>query len=135
MNLSAIDNQEKFNAIVKDALAKSANYSRWQNAINKAVTQIQLNGEFMTWQADSKSLLIWSQESNAIHAANGVCDCQAFDRGFPCWHRAAARLVRIYMELADAPTPTKTDWRTESKSPYLKTSSNKMPERVGGVRI
>jgi hypothetical protein len=33
----AINNTENFNEIVTEALAKSANYSRWQTAINGCV--------------------------------------------------------------------------------------------------
>ena len=43
----AINNTEKFNEVVAEALAKSANYSRWQKGINKAVVQIEENGTFM----------------------------------------------------------------------------------------
>jgi hypothetical protein len=122
----AINNQQKFNATVKEALTKSANFPRWQNAIGKAVAQIELHGEFMTWMPETKSLLIWSQDSNDIHAANGVCDCEAFKRGFPCWHRAAARLVRLYME-------ARLD--EGNNIPYLKPTIERKAERVGGIRI
>ena len=119
----AINNQQKINEIVTESLAKSANYSRWLNAINKAVVQIDANGNFMEWMEDSKSLLIWSQDSNEIHAANGVCDCPAYKRGFPCWHRAAARLVRLYME-------------PEAKElTYLRPTIERKAEFVGRIRI
>ncbi len=122
----AINNEQKFNATVKEALTKSVNFPRWQNAVNKAVAQIELNGTFMEWMTDTKSLLIWSQDSNDIHAANGVCDCEAFKRGFPCWHRAAARLVRLY-----------TEARTEEsiEIPYLKPTITRKAEFVGKIRI
>lgn len=133
MKLSAIGNQDRFNQIVKEALAKSANYSRWQNAINKAVVQMELNGEFMTWQPETKSLLIWSQESSDIHAANGVCDCRAFERNYPCWHRAAARLVRIYLESVEA---EKEEIRRDVFEPtYLKPTSTKAVEMCGRIRL
>ncbi len=70
----AINRQEKFKEIVKEALAKSANFPRWQNAINKAVVQIELNGEFITWMPETKSIVIWNQETNRVHSANGICD-------------------------------------------------------------
>lgn len=98
-----ITDTEKFYEIVAGAVAKTngSNFltkHRWINAIAKAAREIENNGEFMTWMPETKSLVIWSQQSNAIHAANGVCDCEAYLRGFPCFHRAAARLFRIYME-------------------------------------
>jgi hypothetical protein len=125
----AINNEQKFNAVVTEALSKSVNFPRWQTAINKAVVQIEENGTFMEWMKDTKSLLIWSQASNEIHAANGVCDCPAYKRGFPCWHRAAARLVRLYMEPVTAQTETK-------EMPYLRPRKQAVRvEKYGGIRI
>jgi hypothetical protein len=124
-----IENKEKFNEIVTEALAKSKNFPRWQNAINKAVVQIELHGEFITYLPETKSIVIWSQESNAVHSANGVCDCIAFEKGFPCYHRAMARLIRLYME---SETAQAVDM---DKAPYLKPSSTKTPERIGRIRI
>ncbi len=125
----AISDTAKFNETVKEALAKSQNFPRWQNAINKAVVQIELNGEFMTFDAENKSLLIWSQESNDIHAANGICDCEAYKRGFPCWHRAAARIVRIYFEALETAT-------RKPEFTYLPpTRTNLNRTKIGGVWI
>jgi hypothetical protein len=133
----AINNTEKFNEIVTEARTKSANYSRWQTAINKAVVQIEENGTFMEWMKDTKSLLIWSQASNEIHAANGVCDCPAYKRGFPCWHRAAARLVRLYMAPEAAPQICGATAQTETKElPYLRPRKQAVRvENYGGVKI
>jgi hypothetical protein len=36
-----------------------------------------------------------------------VCQCQAFTHGQPCWHRAAARLVRRYHEAQAVSVATK----------------------------
>ncbi|MET0466768.1 MAG: SWIM zinc finger family protein [Chitinophagaceae bacterium] len=47
---------------------------------------------------DGHALLILS-DSNEIYTANGTCQCKAFQNGRrPCWHRAAARLVKRYTE-------------------------------------
>jgi hypothetical protein len=46
---------------------------------------------------DGDALLILSG-SNEIYRANGTCQCKAFSHGHPCWNRAAARLVKRYME-------------------------------------
>lgn len=127
----AINNQEKFNEIIKTALAKSANFPRWQNAINKAVVQIELNGAFMTYDETENYLLIWSQGSDKIYSANGVCQCEGFRRGTPCWHRSAARLVRLYLELPENKNPV---FPNEAPK-MLKTSSDKKPEQVGRYRI
>jgi hypothetical protein len=36
------------------------------------------------------------------------CECKAFERGYPCWHRAARRLLIKAAELAHIPTPRNT---------------------------
>jgi hypothetical protein len=78
---------------------------RWINAIAKATVQIEQHGEFMNYDTADNHLVIWSQDSNEIYSANGVCQCKAFERGLPCWHRAAARLVRLYLELPENTKP------------------------------
>lgn len=130
-------NKNKFNEIVKDALAKSANYPRWQNAINKAVVQIELNGAFMHYDKQENYLVIWSQQSNEVYSANGTCQCKAFtEYNVPCWHRSAARLVRLYLELPENVTPVFPNrFDEQNNSPYLKNSSTRKIEKVGGVRI
>lgn len=129
----AINNQEKFNSIVEEALAKSANFPRWQNAINRAVTQINLYGEFMTYDKAENYLVIWSQGSNKIYSANGVCQCEGFKRGLPCWHRAAARLVRLYLELPENKTPV---FPCPENAPYLKSSTQSTNAvKVGGIWV
>jgi hypothetical protein len=132
----------KFGKVIAGALGKvemtitnPALKSRWINAIAKAVYQIEAHGEFMTWMPETKSLLIWSQDSNDIHAANGVCDCEAYKRGFPCWHRAAARLVRLYIEAENNPAPVKTQADEMNTAPYLKPTIERKAERIGGIRI
>lgn len=107
-----INDKEKFAQIVSEAIIDAHNNcentkirDRWINAIGKATREIEENFWFMKWQPENKSLLIWSQGSDKIYSANGVCSCEAFKRGFPCFHRAAARLVRIYMESEEAAMP------------------------------
>jgi hypothetical protein len=131
-----ITNQELFGKVIADALAKvelsvtdARTKSRWINAISKAAVEIEENGVFMTWQEDDQSLLIWSQKTNNIYTANGVCQCRAFEQGSACFHRAAARLIRLYMETAQAASV-----QTE-EIPYLKPTVDRPVERVGGIRI
>ncbi len=131
-----ITNQELFGKVIADALAKveltvtdARTKKRWINAISKAAVEIEENGVFMTWQEDDQSLLIWSQKTNNIYTANGVCQCRAFEQGSACFHRAAARLVRLYMETAQAASV-----QTE-EIPYLKPTIERKAERVGGIRI
>ncbi len=62
---------------------------RWQRAIAKAKQQLESN-PYIHLQADG--LLILS-DSLTIYKANGVCQCKAYQQGWPCWHRAAYRLA------------------------------------------
>lgn len=157
-----------FLEIVADAVAQTEitltdekERNRWINAIANGVRLLEDNYAFITWQPDSKSLLILS-DSNQIYSANGVCQCKAYTNGinsrnkpFPCKHRALARIVRLYFELQEKPNqqgessaavagaqpvlsnvvpaaPAETDI---TKAPYLKPSSSKVPEKLGNYRI
>src|SRR5687768_1036942 len=132
-----IKDKAKFDGIVSDAIEKvgmtvenDKTAQRWINAINKAADHILEHGEWITWMPETKSIVIWNQETNGVHSANGVCDCRAYFEGFPCFHRAAARLIRLYME--DKPV---NRFAEQSSAPYLKQASNKKPETVGRYRI
>lgn len=87
-------NEERMAAVIQEAFDKVADSRRWQTAIARAKQQIESN-PFLHF--DGEALLILSP-SNEIYRANGVCQCKAFEQGYPCWHRAAARLVERYME-------------------------------------
>jgi hypothetical protein len=120
-------------------LTDKAEQTRWINAIASGLKMLEDNWAFITWQPESKSLLILS-ESNRIYSANGVCQCKAFTEGvksrnkpFPCKHRAAARLVRLYFELQEKPDKVKS--AAMSAAPYLKQISTKKPEKVGNYSI
>lgn len=82
------------NKVIQLAFDKAQGSKRWQTAIAKAAMQIEEN-PFLHF--DGQSLLILSP-SNEIYSANGTCQCKAYQKGFPCWHRAAARLVERYNE-------------------------------------
>jgi hypothetical protein len=134
-----IENKDRFGKVIADALAKieltvtdAQNKKRWINAIAKAVVEIEQNGVFMTWQEEDHSLLIWSQKSNNIYTANGVCGCRAFEQGSPCFHRAAARLIRIYMEPETVAAPVKE----VNEIPNLKNTKEPVRvEKYGSVRL
>jgi hypothetical protein len=129
-----IENKDRFGKVIADALSKveltadAQTKRRWIRAIAKAVVEIEENGVFMTWQEADKSLLIWSQKSNSIYTSNGVCQRRAFEQGSPCFHRAAARLVRLYMETENAPVQAE-------EIPYLKPTVERKAERIAGIRI
>lgn len=101
MNIATEINREQLAQVAAEAIAKinpkQPNGQRWINAIAKAVTEIE-NNPFMTYEHDSHSLLILSETSGNIYTANGSCQCEAFKKGFPCRHRAAARLIQRYVE-------------------------------------
>jgi hypothetical protein len=134
-----ITDKNKFGKVVADAIAKveltvtdAQTKKRWINAIAKAVAEVEQNGVFMTWQEEDHSLLIWSQKSNNIYTANGVCQCRAFEQGAPCFHRAAARLVRLYMEPETDPATVKE----VNEIPYLKNTKEPIRvEKYGSVRL
>jgi hypothetical protein len=103
-----IDDKDKFGEVITGAIAKveltvndAGIKKRWINAISKAVVQIEANGDFMTYDTAENHLVIWSQDSDKVYTSNGVCQCEAFNRGLPCFHLAAARLVRLYLELPE----------------------------------
>lgn len=114
-----ITDTKKFYELVAQAVAKTdtgklntAYKLRWINAVAKAAREIEENGEFMDYKLDGTYLDVWSQTSNRIYSANGVCQCQAYKEGmarhgipYPCWHRAAARIFRIYFGLAESHQP------------------------------
>jgi hypothetical protein len=146
-----IENKNIFGKVIADSLSKveqtvtdAQTKRRWVRAIAKATVEIEQNGDFMTWMEEDKSLLIWSQKSNNIYAANGVCQCRAFEQGSPCFHRAAARLVRIYkgmeavqvemvqlyMKAESVPVQAQAE-----EIPYLKQNVQIKAGRVAGIRI
>jgi hypothetical protein len=101
MNIATEVNKEVLGQIAAESIAKidpkSTNGKRWINAIAKATAEIETN-PFMTYELESHSLLMMSETSNQTYTANGTCQCKAFANGFPCRHRAAARLITIYIE-------------------------------------
>ncbi len=85
--------QSRMQQVIQEAFDKTNN-RRWQTAIAKAKQEIEGN-PYMHF--DGHALLILSP-SNEIYSANGSCQCKAYRKGQPCWHRAAARLVERYNE-------------------------------------
>ena len=136
-----ITDTKLFGKVIADALVKVDTNStlntwektRWINAISKAAVQIEDFSTFMTWQPEKgNTLLIWSSKSNEIYEANGVCQCQAYINGYPCWHRAAKKIVENYLKAAETSKPRITN---PDSIPYLKPPSNYKPEKVGNIRI
>ncbi len=89
-------NEMKLEAVAQAAFDKVSGNRRWETAIAKAVGQIKSN-PYMHYTGHWLLLL---SESGEIYEANGVCRCKAFANGQPCFHRAAYKLVKRYMETA-----------------------------------
>jgi hypothetical protein len=129
-----IENKQTFASVIAGALSKvelttdAQTKRRWIRAIARAVAEIEENGNFMSWLAEDKALLIWSQKTDGVYTSNGVCQCRAFLQGVPCFHRAAARLVRIYLETENATVQAE-------EIPYLKPTVQVKAERIAGIRI
>lgn len=100
-------NHSIFTAVVEQARRDAAQHPRWLKAINRAVAELENNPYI---ERQDGSLLIASSTSSEIYSANGICQCVAYtgvdsktgirlhNGGQPCWHRAAARLVRRHDE-------------------------------------
>jgi hypothetical protein len=82
--------------VVSKALADAVAHPRWVNAINRAFQEIDSN-PWIERNAEGHGLIIGSP-SGTVYSANGVCQCEAYAHGRACWHRAAARLVRLHDE-------------------------------------
>ena len=87
-------------AVVDKARSDAAEHPRWLAAIDRAVVELLQN----PWieRGELHGVVIGSPSGNC-YAANGVCQCLAYKHNRPCWHRAAARLVRLHDEYAPAP--------------------------------
>lgn len=70
-----------------------ADRNRWFNAVAKATAQL-LDG--VRFEQDEEGIIFPSRTRTGLaHHVNGTCDCEAAEDGQPCWHRAAARMIRI----------------------------------------
>jgi hypothetical protein len=89
-------NNDILQQIISKALTDAAAYPRWINAINRAADELA-NNPYIERDSEHGGLLIGSSSGN-VYIANGTCQCTAFEMNNPCWHRAAARIVRRYDE-------------------------------------
>jgi SWIM zinc finger len=82
-------------AVVEQALVDASGHPRWISAIRRAFEEVDSN----PWieRGELHGLTIGSPSSK-LYSANGTCQCTAYEFGRPCWHRAAARLVRLHDE-------------------------------------
>lgn len=86
-------------AVVDQALKDAANHPRWVAAIRRAFEEIDCNPYIE--RGELHGIIVVSPTSGNLYAANGTCQCEAHRYGNACWHRAAARLVRLHDEALD----------------------------------
>lgn len=84
---------------VDAARAAAADSTRWRNAIDAAWDHL-LQQDVIEYDHAAHEL-VYRSESGATYYANGSCQCPAFEKGQPCKHRAAARLVYRAVEACD----------------------------------
>ncbi|MGH9900691.1 MAG: SWIM zinc finger family protein [Pyrinomonadaceae bacterium] len=85
---------DRLQEVAQEAFDRADGSRRWQTAIAKAKGQLETN-PYMHVEGDA---LLIPSDSGEICTANGTCQCRAYANGQPCWHRAAARLVKRYNE-------------------------------------
>lgn len=93
--------------VVNSAKLAAGDDTRWQHAIDRAARELVENPYVEAM--DDHTLLIASSTSTNIYSANGICQCEAFKFGRPCWHRAASRLYQRYTE-AQANAERRARW-------------------------
>src|SRR5688572_7258245 len=83
-------------AALAAARTEAAQHTAWINAINRAA----LNLEACTWAFDGEILRIASASGCGRYTVTVAgCECKAAQKGQPCWHRAAWRLLRKAAEV------------------------------------
>lgn len=83
-------------AVADQALLDAAAHPRWVAAIGRALVDLDAN-PWIERNPNGHGLIIGSTSGNC-YAANGTCNCTAYQHGLPCYHRAMARLVRLHDE-------------------------------------
>jgi hypothetical protein len=88
-------NSSTLQAVADKALIDAAAHPRWVVAIGRALIELESNPYL---ERAAHGGLIIGSSSGQCYSSNGVCQCQAYTYGQPCWHRACARLVRLHDE-------------------------------------
>jgi hypothetical protein len=98
---------ETVTAVAATALA-NPDAVRWHNAIRKGRDWLKKQ-ETIRWSARDTALFFPSSRGGIVYYSNGVCQCEAYtltEKPKPCYHRAAAHLVRRALEAIAAEAET-----------------------------
>lgn len=120
-----ITHNNLFAEVVEAAKHRTLGDERWIHAIDRAAREIADN-PMLHWQGTS--LLIQSSTSSEVYEANGSCQCPAFGFHNACWHRAAFKLWKRYLEALARPA------RSEDAAVLVSPAARKV-ERVRGFQI
>jgi hypothetical protein len=96
----AFRDNAKLNIVAQEAKAKVSNNPRWIAAIEKAADAI-INGKWIV--TELAHVIAVTTESGQTYFTNGECQCEAYQRGQACTHRAGARLIALYREASATP--------------------------------
>ncbi len=100
-------NRQTVALALQEARKQAGEHQAWLNAINKAALYLAAE----QWAFDGETLVIVSATTDDARylVTTKHCECKAFKRGIPCWHRAAARLLCKTAEL-DQELPNAGAW-------------------------
>lgn len=83
-----------------NALAAVQGNTRWTNAVETGADWVYTQ-DTVEYDLEAHALRVASP-SGRTYTANGVCQCEAYAAGQPCWHRAAGRIVQRAVEAVEA---------------------------------
>ena len=80
---------------VNNAFERVGDDGRWRRAIDKAATWLMAQ-ETLVYDGDTGELVgVNSATGDRVYSPSPLsCQCEAFAKSSPCWHRAAALLVK-----------------------------------------
>lgn len=89
-------------AVLVEARRKVADNRRWATALAKAATELEASAWYFT---GAGVLVIASRTTpgKKYHVTDQGCECLAAQKGTPCWHKAAARLLTRAAEHSTQP--------------------------------
>lgn len=94
--------QEHIINAVNNALERVGSDTRWRRAIEKAATWLMAQ-DALVYDGDTSELIgVNSATGDRVYSPSPLsCQCEAFAKNAPCWHRAAALLVKRAAEMLD----------------------------------